>query len=101
VELSEGSPAAPDRIGPPAPNPFNPETTIRFTVGRPGHVRVAVYNVAGARVRVLVDRILPSGEHLVRWDGKDDRGRDVGSAAYFIHMDTAEGSRSRKAVLLR
>lgn len=101
VELTEGVPSAPDRIDPPAPNPFNPETTIRFTVGRPGHVRVAVYNVAGARVRVLVDRRLQSGAHVVRWDGKDDRGRDVGSAAYFIHMDTAEGSRSRKAVLLR
>ncbi|HYJ32193.1 MAG TPA: hypothetical protein VE326_03145 [Candidatus Binatia bacterium] len=101
VELSEGAPAAPDRIEAPAPNPFNPSTLIRFTVGRPGRVRVAVYNVAGARVRVLVDAPLPPGEHAVRWDGKDDRGRDVGSAAYFIHMDTAEGSRSRKAVLLR
>jgi hypothetical protein len=101
VELSEGVPAAPDRIDAPAPNPFNPSTVIRFTVGRPGRVRVTVYNVAGARVRVLVDAPLPSGEHSVRWDGKDDRGRDVGSAAYFIHMDTAEGSRSRKAVLLR
>jgi len=101
VDLTEGAPTAPDRIDSPAPNPFNPETTIRFRVGRAGRVRVTVYNVAGARVRALVDRALPPGEHVVRWDGKDDRGRDVGSAAYFIRMDTVEGSQSRKAVLLR
>jgi len=90
-----------DRIEAPRPNPFNPSTSIQFTVGHSGPVRVAVYNVAGARIRLLVNRSLESGEHVVRWDGKDDHGRDVASAAYFIHMDTIEGTQSRKAVLLR
>jgi flagellar hook capping protein FlgD len=101
IEAAIGAPPAVDRLETPAPNPFNPSTTIRFAVARAGPVRVTVYNVAGARVRTLLDRTIEPGEHTVRWDGKDDHGRDVGSAAYFIRMDSATGSTTRKAVLLR
>lgn len=101
IETASSPPAPVNRIDPPAPNPFNPSTAIRFAVARAGHVRLTVYNVAGARVRVLVDGVLPAGEHLARWDGKDDRGHDVGSAAYFIRMEGEGASASRKAVLLR
>src|SRR5687767_1192627 len=101
VEAASGPPPSRSRIEPPAPNPFNPSTTIRFAVGSPGRVRVTVYNVAGARVRSLVDKDLAAGAHAVRWDGKDDRGHDVGSAAYFIRMDAGGTSESRKVVLLR
>ncbi len=101
IETASSPPAPVNRIDPPAPNPFNPSTAIRFAVARAGHVRLTVYNVAGARIRVLVDGVLPAGEHLARWDGKDDRGHDVGSAAYFIRMEGEGASASRKAVLLR
>ncbi|MGE5180344.1 MAG: FlgD immunoglobulin-like domain containing protein [Bacteroidota bacterium] len=101
IEAAIGAPPAHDRLDTPAPNPFNPSTTIRFAVARAGPVRVIVYNVAGARVRTLLDRAIEAGEHTVRWDGKDDHGRDVGSAAYFIRMSSASGSTTRKAVLLR
>lgn len=100
IEASS-SPRPLSGIDPPTPNPFNPSTAIRFHTTRAGHVRLTVYNVAGARVRTLVDRPLPAGEHLSRWDGKDDRGHDVGSAAYFIRMEADGAAISRKAVLLR
>ena len=57
--------------------------------------------MAGARVRSLVDKDLVAGAHVGSWDGKDDRGHDVGSAAYFIRMDAEGVSDSRKVVLLR
>ena len=101
VALGGGAPPAGDRLEPPRPNPFNPSTTIRFSLTRGGRVRVTVYNVAGARIRSLVDAPLEAGPHVVRWDGKDDRGRDAGSAAYFIRMDAPGGSETRKAILLR
>jgi hypothetical protein len=101
IETASSPPASHNRIEPLAPNPFNPSTVIRFAVASTGHVRLTVYNVAGARVRVLVDGNLPAGEHLARWDGKDDRGHDVGSAAYFIRLDGQGAPVSRKAVLLR
>lgn len=101
VALGGGAPPARDRLDAPRPNPFNPATEIRFALSRAGRVRVAVYNVAGARVRTLVDGPLEAGEHAVRWDGTDDRGRNSGSAAYFIRMDAPGGHETRKAVLLR
>jgi len=101
IETASSPPAPQNRVETPVPNPFNPSTAIRFAVARAGHVRLTIYNVAGARVRVLVDRDLPAGEHLARWDGKDDRGHDVGSAAYFIRLDGQGAPVSRKAVLLR
>jgi hypothetical protein len=101
VETASSPPVPKNRIEPPAPNPFNPSTAIRFAVASAGHLRLSVYNVAGARVRVLFDGNLPAGEHVVRWDGKDDQGRDVGSAAYFIRLDGQGAPVSRKAMLLR
>lgn len=101
VETEASVPGAPPRLFAPAPNPFNPETSIGFSLSRPARVRLHVYNVAGALVRVLADGYFGPGEHRVRWDGRDGSGRNVGSAAYFVRL-TADGrSESRKVVLLR
>ncbi|HEU5394287.1 MAG TPA: FlgD immunoglobulin-like domain containing protein, partial [Candidatus Methylomirabilis sp.] len=84
-----------------APNPFNPSTAIRFTLGRPSKVRIQVFDVSGALVRVLVDGNVPAGEHRVLWDGRDGRGRDLASGAYFYRIEAAGASESRKLILLR
>jgi hypothetical protein len=101
IDAAAGPPARRNRIEAPAPNPFNPSTLVRFTVARAGPVRLAIYGVAGVRVRTLVDRSLPAGAHAVRWDGKDDRGMDAGSGAYFIRLEGGGEPDSRKVVLLR
>ncbi len=87
------------------PNPFNPSTTMSFTV--PGGVdsrsavHLAVYDVAGALVKTLVSGALPGGRHEARWDGCNERGREVSSGIYFAKLQ-AVGERSvRKLVLLR
>lgn len=95
------SPAAVARLLAPAPNPFNPQTTIRFSLPRPSRVRLGVYSVSGALVRALADRPFTSGEHRVGWDGRDDRGREVGSAAYLVRLEVEGRSQARKVVLLR
>ncbi|HER42930.1 MAG TPA: T9SS type A sorting domain-containing protein, partial [Candidatus Eisenbacteria bacterium] len=83
------------------PNPFNPVTTVAFGVPRPGRVRIAVYDIAGRRGAVLVDRFMEAGEFTARWDGRDERGRAAASGVYFARMTMDDFSATRKMVLLR
>lgn len=65
------------------PNPFNPSTDFHLAGDGITPVRLEIYDLRGARVRVVVDEILPAGESAVRWDGRDESGRDVPSGRYF------------------
>jgi hypothetical protein len=82
------------------PNPFNPSTRVRLCADG-GPVRLSVYDVAGARIRVLVDAAGLSGSREVVWDGRDGAGRDVSSGVYFLRLEIPGRSITRKAVLLR
>ena len=73
-----------------APNPFNPETSIGHALPVANEVELAVYDVVGQRVRLLVSATRPSGMHEVVWDGRDDSGQRVGSGVYFYGL-TARG----------
>lgn len=82
------------------PNPFylsSGPATVRFVVGRPGEVRLTLYNVMGRRVRTLVDGIHAQGTFTTTWDGKDDAGRRVASGVYLCRM-TTEGAAERSEV---
>jgi hypothetical protein len=84
------------------PNPFNPTTTIRFDVPAPGGaVRIDIFDVSGRRVTTLVDGHRAPGTHEVRWDGESRRGEPVSSGVYFVRMEAATFTRTRKAVLLK
>jgi len=100
-ESVPGAPAAHPVLYPAAPNPFNPETAIRFSLPRRAHVRLLIFNVAGARVRVLAEGVYDAGPHAARWDGRDDRGRDLASGAYFYRLESDGVSDARKLILLR
>jgi len=96
------SPAVPNRLFQNAPNPFNPETAVRYSVGTPGKVTIRIFNAAGALVRSLVDRAHAPGDYTVRWNGTDDHGRRLGSGVYFYEIQMAGGFRdARKLVLLK
>jgi hypothetical protein len=83
------------------PNPFNPSTTVHFTLADQGNVSIAVYDVRGALVRVLVDGSLPAGEHSAEWHGLDSNGRAVTSGVYFTRMVVGGFEKTRKMVLLK
>jgi len=68
------------------PNPFNPETTIRFEVRAAQPIRLSVFNVLGQRVQVLVDGWMESGEHEARFDGYG-----LPSGTYFTRLETTAG----------
>ena len=83
------------------PNPFNPETVIRYVLPRTAEVRLAVYDVRGARVATLVAGRRPAGEHRVTWRGRDERGRQVSSGIYLYRLEAGGGMHSRPMVLAR
>jgi hypothetical protein len=82
------------------PNPFNPSTTILYTLERASHVELAIFDIAGRRVATLVDGRLPAGEHRSRWDGTGV-ATDGASGVYFIRLDAAGSQRTIKTVLAR
>jgi hypothetical protein len=85
------------------PNPFNPSTSIRYTVGtdHPVKVSLRIYNITGQLVKTLVDEEKSPGEHQEIWTGKNEEGHDVASGVYFYRLEVPEYSKSRRMVLLK
>ncbi|MCK4349825.1 MAG: T9SS type A sorting domain-containing protein, partial [Candidatus Krumholzibacteria bacterium] len=83
------------------PNPFNPVTTISFTLPKRAYVNLAVYNVEGKLMRVLVDEKLDSGLKEIPWDGRDAKGIEASSGVYFYRLKADKKVLTKKMVLLR
>lgn len=83
------------------PNPFNPETTIRFSIKDSGKVKLNIYNLKGQLVRSLINGNLNAGNHHIVWNGKDDRGNNVSSGMYLYRMETENYSASKKMMLMK
>ena len=69
------------------PNPFSSKTEIAFSLARPAAVSLAVYDLAGRRVRLLVEGERGAGPHEISWDGRNDRGTAVASGVYFARLE--------------
>ncbi|MBN1541103.1 hypothetical protein JW992_03085, partial [candidate division KSB1 bacterium] len=72
------------------PNPFNPTTTIPFSLPYDMTVVLEIYNVLGQRVRSLVDHLLPGGQHQIVWDGRSNDGLPVAAGLYFYRLQVWE-----------
>ena len=82
------------------PNPFNPSTTIRYSVKDPADVRIEIYNLKGQLVKTLVNEQQNTGHYTVIWNGKDSAGRNVGSGVYLYRMQAGTYSSTRKMMLM-
>lgn len=84
------------------PNPFNPVTSLAFTVPEGGgRVTLRIHNVSGRAVATLVDESLPAGPGVAVWDGSDDSGHRLASGVYFAKLDVGGESAVRKITLLK
>ena len=83
------------------PNPFNPETTIRFTLSHAENVEINIYNVRGQLIRTLVNGYVNGGRHNVVWNGLNDNGNPVGSGVYFYRMTAGEYQSVRRMMLIK
>ena len=83
------------------PNPFNPNTTIKFALPEAQDVRLSVYGVDGKLVTTLLNETRGAGHHEVVWKGQDDAGRAVASGTYFYRLVAGPYSQVRKMTLMK
>ncbi len=83
------------------PNPFNPTTTIKYSISQASSVQLVVYNVAGQRIRTLVNETKPAGTYAEVWDGKNDGGRSVATGIYFYRLKAGGFSETRRMLLVK
>ncbi len=83
------------------PNPFNPATTLAYSVREPAFVNLVIYDVAGRQVRELVNEQRNRGTYRVVWDGKNDHGTAVSSGVYFYKMKAGSFSDTKKMTFLK
>jgi hypothetical protein len=102
-EMVYGSPSA-CMLMPLVPNPFSQSAVVRYRVGQDAAgstVSLCLYNVSGSLVRHLTSGPMRAGDHRVRWDGTDDRGRPLASGIYVCQLVSGQLRDSQKILLLR
>jgi hypothetical protein len=83
------------------PDPFNPRTTIRYTVPSRGRVEVSIFDLRGAHVATLVNEEKDAGAYTRTWEGRNDDGMELSSGTYFARVTHTSGMKSYKMVLLK
>ena len=84
------------------PNPFNPKTQIRFSIGRRENVKLIVYDMMGRQINTLIDgESFNSGYHVVNWRGIDDKGNKVPSGVYVYRIKAGDYIADKKMLLLK
>ena len=83
------------------PNPFNPSTEIRFTLGHSAQVELDVFDLLGRKVKTLLSDVRPIGAYAVDWDGSSDTGMKSASGIYFYRIRAGEFTATKKMVFLK
>jgi hypothetical protein len=83
------------------PNPFNPRTTIKFSLAQQGEVQLLIYDVNGRLVKTLADGKRDAGPHAIVWDGTNDQGHKVGSGVFWSQMKVGSYVSNKKMVILK
>lgn len=84
-----------------APNPFNPDTEIQFTLREPAQVSICVYDVSGRLVTNLLNEYLNAGPHAATWDGRNGQGSIAASGVYFVRLTAGAEVFNRRMLLVK
>jgi len=103
LDIEDGRGNLPDEYSLSAnyPNPFNPSTTIEFSLPSASRVELAVYNIRGQKVRTLVSKNLTAGNHTVTWNSCNDAGEKVASGVYLYRLTADNFTSVKKMMLLK
>jgi hypothetical protein len=93
--------AVPGHLAPAYPNPFNPQSTLRYHLTAASRVALRIVSMGGRHVRTLVDGPRPAGWQRATWDGRDDKGRPVASGVYGCLLEIGDWRVARRLTLLR
>ena len=83
------------------PNPFNPSTTIDYSLKENSKGSINIYNIKSQKVKQLVSDQRQVGQHSVVWNGKDDNEKSVSSGIYFYELKTVNHEETKKMILLK
>lgn len=83
------------------PNPFNPSTTVKYTIPEKNNVSIKVYDAMGALVKELVNETMFAGEHEVKWNGRNNNNVPVASGVYFMNVQSGNYYKTIKMMLLK
>ena len=89
------------RIESSRPNPTEGPTTVTYSLRERSPVRLAIFDVRGRQVAVLVDRVEDAGHHIASWSGLLPDGSRPASGVYFAKLRSAGLAQSRKIILIR
>jgi len=84
-----------------APNPFNPSTTIAFTLDTAARADLTIYNMAGQAIRTLISHDMSPGEHSAVWDGRNDSGMTVSAGVYFVRLVAGTQTATHKMLFVK
>jgi hypothetical protein len=101
TSAAEETPGETTQLLPNFPNPFNPKTTLSFTVSMSGHAQLGIYDIQGRLLRVLIDQFVTAGTHHAEWDGHDAEGIRMSSGIYFSKLITKDSVQTSKMVLVK
>lgn len=83
------------------PNPFNPSTTIHYTLPVSSEINITFYNVKGQKIRTLTEGMATAGTHQVNWNGQDQKGQSVSSGLYYCVLKTNNVTITTKMMLIK
>ena len=83
------------------PNPFNPETTVKYAVKESGKIKLKIFNIKGQLVKTLVNQEVKAGYHSIVWDGTDNFGTDVATGIYMYRLETKTYNQTKKMMLMK
>jgi photosystem II stability/assembly factor-like uncharacterized protein len=83
------------------PNPFNPSTTITYSLSHSGVTSIEIFNILGQKIKTLVDQFQPIGRYSVQWDGRDDSHGSVASGVYYYRVRCNEFTAVKKMTFIK
>lgn len=83
------------------PNPFNPETSLRYEIRVPSKVVLKIYNQSGEEIKTIENRYLPPGMYTINWDGTDMGGKSTASGVYYLKIKAGTSEDTKKMIKLK
>ncbi len=83
------------------PNPFNPETNVKFSIPQTTNAKLVVYNLLGQEVKTLFNKEIQAGSYNASWNGQDNYGNQVSSGIYFLTLESQSFRATKKMILMK